>query len=883
MPGSTDTPLMRQYLEVKGQYPDALLFFRMGDFYELFFDDAVVASQLLELTLTSRDKNKEDPVPMAGVPHHAVTGYIRKLLDRGVKVAICDQVEDPRLAKGLVKREVTRVITPGVVLDTDHLDATVNNYLVALVADEERHGLAALDLSTFDLRTTELDGADAVADELARLRPREVLWDGLSAEQQASLQQTGGGLWQPVEPALKKTVAGEGAAQLLRRVLGQTVEQVGLTALPLATAATAMVVQYASTTQPASGLPSLRIQVYRPADHLQLDESTIHNLELFESMMERQRKGSLLWVLDQTCTAMGARLMRQVVGRPLVDVAAIQRRLDAVELLVEQSAQRAELRQRLKQVYDLQRLTSRAVLKAATPREIVRLGRSLEQLPHIAGLLRETANGTLSRELPAALTWPDDLLQDLAQQIRRAMVDDPPLVTKDGGYMRLGHNAELDEILELCEGGRSEILAIEARERQRTGISSLKVRYNRVFGYFIEVTRARMKDVPEDYHRKQTLVNAERFTTVELAEYESRVLSADERRVTLEQELFEDLRRAVALKADGLSEVAHRVALLDVLCALAEVAQHGSYVRPEVDEDPRIEIEQGRHPVVERFQPPGQFVPNDVVLDPQNPDVGRLLILTGPNMAGKSTVMRQVALVTIMAQMGSFVPARRARIGVVDRVFTRVGASDNLARGESTFMVEMRETASILRHATHRSLVVLDEIGRGTATYDGISIAWAVAEYLHDRVMCKALFATHYHELCALAQVKPFVKNFNITVQEWKGKVVFLRKMVAGGSSRSYGIEVARLAGLDRWVVNRSRKVLATLESNGADEDLPIRGGGTTQGQLDLFGGPQREPSAVLQDLRRIDVDHITPIEALATLAQLVERARTENEPAQGT
>jgi len=887
---------MRQYLEVKGQYPDALLFFRMGDFYELFFDDAVVASELLELTLTSRDKQKEDPVPMAGVPHHAVTGYIRKLLDRGVKVAICDQVEDPRTAKGLVKREVTRVITPGVVLDTDHLDAEANNYLLALVAAEAdpptglqlsapparpaglQFGLAALDLSTFDLRAVELAGVDEVADELARLRPKEVLWHGpLAEERRLQLQEAAGGVWQPATEELLRFLDPSRAQELVQQKGRGSIADLGLAGLPLATGATAMALRYAELTQPASGLPFFRIQVHHPADHLQLDEATINNLELFESMMERRRKGSLLWVLDATCTAMGARLMRQMVGRPLVEVGAIQRRLDAVELLVEQTGPRADLRQALKQVFDLERLTSRAVLGVATPRELARLGRSLGELPGIAALLGQTAGGTLSGGLPPALRWPEDLVQDVARDLERTLVEDPPAVTKDGGYIRQGHSAELDELIRLCEGGRSEILAIEARERQRTGISSLKVRYNRVFGYFIEVTRSNVKNVPSDYQRKQTLVNAERYTTVELAEYEAKVLGAEERRVVLEQQLFEKLRGRVAAAADRLCTTARRVAMLDVLCALAEVAHQNSYVRPLVDEGALIAIEQGRHPVVERFQPPGQFVPNDVTLDP---DQGRLLILTGPNMAGKSTVMRQVALITLMAQLGSFVPARRARIGVVDRIFTRVGASDNLARGESTFMVEMRETASILRHATARSLVVLDEIGRGTATYDGISIAWAVAEYLHDRVMCKGLFATHYHELCALAEVKHFVQNFNIAVQEWKGKVVFLRKMVPGGSSRSYGIEVARLAGLDRWVVNRSRKVLASLESGEIDDELPIRGGASAGGQLSLFGPkaadnePGGQDSEVLRELRSLDVNQLTPVEALTRLAALVEQLK---------
>jgi DNA mismatch repair protein MutS len=811
---------------------------------------------------------------MAGVPHHAVTGYIRKLLDRGVKVAICDQVEDPRAAKGLVKRAVTRVITPGVVLDTDHLEAAAKNYLVTVVAEGEGLGLAALDLSTFDLRATELEGPDDLLDELARLRPREILHAGLDEARLQALRDLVGGVWQAADPKR----LGRGAEEIVQRRGRGSLADLGLDRAPMATRATAMALRYAEETQPGTELPFFRIQVYRPADHLQLDEATITNLELLESAMERRRKGSLLWVLDATCTAMGARLMRDVVGRPLVDGAAIQRRLDAVEILFEQSDLRAEARRALKGVHDLERLTSRVVLGVATPRELARLGHSLQRLPELARILAGADRGTLSQEIPEQLRWPEDQLEDVARAIDEALVEDPPAVTKDGGYVRPGHDAELDELVRLCEGGRSDILAIEARERERTGISTLKVRYNKVFGYFIEVSRSKLGSVPGDYQRKQTLVNAERFTTVELAEYEAKVLGAEERRVVLEQELFERLRSAVAAEADRLTAAAQRVGMLDVLCGLAEVARQQSYVRPEVDEGQLIEVEDGRHPVVERFQPAGRFVPNDVTLDP---DDARLVILTGPNMAGKSTVMRQVALITLMAQMGSFVPARRARIGVVDRLFTRVGASDNLARGESTFMVEMRETAAILRHATRRSLVVLDEIGRGTATYDGISIAWAVAEYLHDRVGCKAMFATHYHELCALSEVKPFVKNFNIAVQEWKGKVVFLYKMVPGGSSRSYGIEVARLAGLDRWVVSRSRRVLAALESGEPDAELPIRGGvGQGGSQLSLFGtpaaqaGPATAEREVLDDLRALDPERTTPIEALGQLARLVARLK---------
>jgi DNA mismatch repair protein MutS len=874
---ATDTPLMRQYLEIKNQYADALLFFRMGDFFEMFFDDAVVAAEALDLTLTSRDKNKENPIPMCGVPHHAVAGYIRKALERGFKVAICDQVEDPRTARGLVKRAVTRVITPGVVLDTDHLEAKTNNYLATVVfGPKGTAGLAALDLSTFELMASEAEG-DGVLDELARLRPKEILYPPDVAERPelVQLREAAGGIWQEGGEALFGTLADD--ERLVEEKGGAAPEHLGLENKPLAVRACAAALRYAATTQPETGVPACRIIGYSPAQYVQLDEATIANLELFESLMERRRKGSLLWVLDATMTAMGGRLLRRMVGRPLLDVAAIRRRHDAVGLLSEQGGLRELLRQDLRQVYDLERLTSRAVLRVITPRELGRLARSLATLPALVGRLEQVDETSLAREVPEPLRPPADLLQDLAESLTRSLVDDPPAVTKDGGIIRKGHDAKLDELIELSEGGKAQILAIEQRERERTGITSLKIRFNRVFGYFIEVTRAKLDSVPEDYQRKQTLVNAERFITVELADHEAQVLGAEERRIALELELFDALRIEVASRAERLTQVAEWVALLDVLCGLAEVARANDYVRPEVDDGDVISVEDARHPVVERFMAAGRFVPNDLTLDPAE---GRLLILTGPNMAGKSTVMRQVALITIMAQLGSFVPARRAQIGVVDRVFTRVGASDNIARGESTFMVEMRETATILRNATARSLVVLDEIGRGTATYDGISIAWAVAEYLHDQVRAKALFATHYHELCALAEAREGVRNFNIAVQEWKGRVVFLRKLVPGGSSRSYGIEVARLAGLERSVVARSRKVLRSLEQGYDDEGgaVPARGkiATATRNQLGLFDASpaatalEANEAAVLEELRATDPETLTPIEALNRLAEMI-------------
>ena len=887
---STDTPLMRQYLDIKAKYEDAILLFRMGDFYEMFFDDAVVAARALELTLTSRDKNSADPVPLAGVPHHAINGYIRKLLDQGFKVAVCDQVEDPKLAKGLVKRAVTRVITPGVVLDTDQLEAKANNFLVVIIqaADQDEpvgYGLAALDLSTFELRATQVETLSGLADELARLSPREVIHPPTPGFNEARkvLSNRVNATWDPMRDELRGDEQRDG--ELVEEKGEGRLARMGLGDAPLAVEACAAALRYAASTQPGIALPACRVVSYRAADHLQLDESTLANLEIFETLMERKRKGSLLWVLDRTRTAMGGRQLRHLLAMPLLDVGAIRRRLDAVELLVDQASLRRDIQERLAQVHDLERLTSRVVLKAASPREVGRLAASLRQLPKLVELIRQAAQGTLDRELPGDVDPPEDLLVDVAAEIQRTLVDEPPVLTKEGKIIRRGFCAELDEYVDLAEGGKESILAIEVRERERTGIASLKVRFNRVFGYFIEVPRARLDQVPEAYQRKQTLVNAERFVTPELAQHEARVLGAEEKRITLEIRLFEQLRAQVARDAGRLRRVARWVAHLDLTCGLAEVAQEFDYVRPEVDDGPVIHIEQGRHPVVERFMESGQFVPNDLTLDPRET---RLAILTGPNMAGKSTVMRQVALITVMAQLGSFVPARKARIGIVDRIFTRVGASDNLARGESTFMVEMREMSTILRHATSSSLVVVDEIGRGTSTYDGISIAWAVAEFLQDRVAAKCLFATHYHELCALSEVRPLVRNFNIAVQEWKGGVVFLRRLVPGGSSRSYGIEVARLAGLPDQVVTRARQVLAALEGGEQVDGIPARAvpeeGGSPQLSLfDRLMGSGTAPAVAqqphpaltgqeqraLDQLRALDINRMTPLQALTTLAAL--------------
>ena len=885
VPDSADTPLMRQYLEIKEAHPDCIVFFRLGDFYEMFFDDAVVVARALDLTLTSRDKGKENPVPMCGVPHHAAKHYLGKLVERGFKVAIAEQVEDPKLAKGIVKRAVVRVVTPGTIVDDEQLEPKAAHYLVAVLAEGGAAGVAHLDVTTGEFAATQLALKDLL-DELARLEPREILYAGLDEAELARLRARIKTAW--TELAAPGLYNAARAQSELEAATGRALprdDRGALTLGPLALRAAVAVLKYAAETQPSGALPLTQLQPYTPADQLILDEATRANLELFVTLIGGRKEGALFGILDQTRTSMGGRLLRRWLAAPLVGVAQIRRRHDAVEWLVEHAALRAELRCELAEVYDLERLAGRATLGVASPRDLVALAASLERLPSVRARVHASFAGDAAGRLahPELLELPDGdeaLCRDVAATVRATLVDEPPAQWREGGLIRRGFDRELDELLDLSEGGKGKILEIEAREKERTGIGSLKVRYNRVFGYYLEITRSNLDRVPSDYVRKQTLANAERFVTTELADYEARILGADERRVALELEAFDRLRRTVADAARRILPLAELTARLDALAALAEVAHASSYVRPDVDGSLRLEIEDGRHPVVEKLAAHGRFVPNDVTLDP---DGEQLVVITGPNMAGKSTAMRQAALIVVLAQMGSFVPARRARVGVVDRVFTRVGASDNLARGESTFMVEMRETAHILLHATRRSLVVLDEIGRGTSTYDGVSIAWAVAEHLHDRIGAKTLFATHYHELTALAESRPRVRNFSTAVREWQEEVVFLHKLVPGGASRSYGIQVARLAGLDKSVVARAKQILASLERGDelGPHALP------TGEQLPLLAAVHRpppatrsepqaveRPSPVEEALGRADLDGMSPREAHAFLFELQARLK---------
>ena len=876
---SGTTALLRQYLDIKSRYPDAILFFRLGDFYEMFYEDAVYVARALSLTLTSRDKGKEDPVPMCGVPHHSARGYVHKLTELGHRVAICEQLEDPKLTRGMVKRGVVRVVTPGVVLDEESLPPRAPNY-VAAVAGEARDGfgLAFADVTTGEFRATACATTEGLLDELARVEPRELLVAKPDVDLAAVVRRAYGHLAQtPIttadEPPALATLAG---------ALGDGFDRPALESLPLVATAAARVLRYLSATQLTASLPLARLEVFQRNDFLVIDEQARAHLELVETMLDRRRQGSLLDLLDVTVTAMGGRLVRRWLLFPLLDIAHVRRRQDAVERLVAQQSRREAARKLLGELGDLERLTTRARLGVATPRDLVVLGRSLARLPELRATLLEATDG-----LPAVVAVePGDLLDlgmelcaDIAGRIGATLREDAPGFTKEGGYVRPGVATELDELAAIASGGRGGIAAIEARERERTGIPTLKVKYNSVFGYFIEVTRSRLDSVPADYTRKQTVANAERFVTPELADYESKILTADERRIALELAIFTRLRDEVGTASQRLLALAGRVATVDVLAALAEQAHRNDYCRPVVDDSEIIELSDSRHPVVERLAATGGFVPNDVRLDTE---CEQMLLITGPNMAGKSTLIRQVALATIMAQMGSFVPARSARIGLCDRVFTRVGAGDNLARGESTFLLEMRETAHILRHATRRSLIVLDEIGRGTSTYDGVSIAWAVAEYLHDRLGARTLFATHYHELCALPETHPRVRNVSVAAREWKGEVVFLRKLTPGGTSRSFGIEVARLAGLPDPVVARARTLLEHLEDGGGRgraEPYLARPEREARPQLSLFESPGSQPPAlpapepaqvaVLSALRDADLDGLSPRAAWDLLAEL--------------
>ena len=872
---------MRQYREIKRAHEGAILFFRVGDFYEMFYEDAEEASRLLSIALTSRDKSSASPVPLCGVPYHAATGYIAKLLKAGRTVALCDQVEDPKLAKGLVRREVVRLYTPGTLTDAELLRPTESNFLAAVTAaspspDGPAAGLAALDLSTGEFWVTEFSGAQAshdLQDELVRLEPKEVLIPSSLADPiRAACSRAGGARLCARDQSSFDLRDAE--RTLLEQFGVASLEGFGCKGLTLGVQAAGALVRYLRDTRPTASLAHLRgLRVRRSGEDMHLDGATIRNLELVRSLVEDRQDATLLAVLDRTVTAMGSRLLKDWIVRPLLRTEPILARLDAVSELLQALETRVAIRTALRSVQDILRLSSRVSLGAASPRDLLALKQSVAVLPEIRARVA-SCRAPLLREMAA--NW--DNLADVHDLIEKTILPDAPVSIRDGSIIREGHDAALDELRTIGRDGKHWIARMEARERERTGIESLKIRFNQVFGYYIEITKTHLAKVPADYSRKQTLANAERFITPELKELEDKVTGADLKQKALEQELFERIRVQLARETARVQAMGAAIAALDVLASLAETAALNGYARPEIHESGEIRISDGRHPVVERLDLPQGFVPNDTRLDLE---ANRLLILTGPNMAGKSTYLRQVALIVLMAQMGSFVPARSARIGLVDRIFTRVGASDNLAAGQSTFMVEMTETAQILNSATTRSLILLDEIGRGTSTYDGLSIAWAVAEYIQDRahVGARTMFATHYHEMTELANRHEGVKNYTVAVKERNEEVLFLRKIVEGGADRSYGIHVARLAGLPPAVINRAKEVLAQLEQSSAgassDRQLPL----STQdsalgiGSLDPSLPP---PHPIIEEVRQIDLFSMTPLEAMNRLAELQRRLDDE-------
>jgi DNA mismatch repair protein MutS len=863
---------MRQYLDAKRQHRDAIVFFRMGDFYEMFYEDALAASRALDLTLTSRSKDGNgNGIPMCGVPFHAVDGYLAKLVRKGFRVAICEQVEDPKKAKGLVKREVVRVVSPGTLTDANYLEDRQPAFLMSIVNGSDRYGVALLDLSTGEFTTAEYAGADglqALSDEIAVLRPREIVVPAESGipdklPEIARLQL-------PVTPAEGWSFEAEAARRsLIDQLRTHGLDGFGLDGRTAAIQAAGGLVAYLRDTQKAD-LAHVRAIGYKAAaECLVIDPITLKHLEVVTGS-EGGPQGSLLNEIDRTVTSMGGRMLRAWLLRPLVSLERIRDRLDAVEELAFRSTDRGRFREVLKNVHDIERLVGRVALGTAGPRDLVSLRLSIANIPRLRLMLDEVQAPLLT----SLLAELDDLV-DVRDRIERTLVDEPGAYARDGGFTRDGIDPELDDLKTISRSGRQVIAEMEERERARTGISSLKVRFNRVFGYYIEISKSNLHAVPSDYQRKQTIAGGERFTTPALKEYEEKVLGADERILERELEIFETLRAAVAAEAPRIQDTARALATLDVLAALAETATIANFTKPHVHDDDEFLATDTRHPVVERFA--ADFVPNDINL---NGSTRQLVILTGPNMGGKSTYLRQVALLPLLAQIGSFVPAKDAKIPIVDRIFARVGASDNIARGQSTFMVEMQETANILHAATARSLVVLDEIGRGTSTFDGLSLAWAVAECLatNPKARPKTLFATHYHELTDLADSVLGVVNAHVAAREWKDDIIFLRKILPGRSDRSYGIQVARLAGLPAHVIARAREILGGLErdelSRGGQPTLSGASSPSSSGQLGLFQ-PRTETDPIREKLAAMDIDQLTPLQALTLLAELVKESRS--------
>ncbi len=876
------TPMMKQYMETKSQYQDCILFYRLGDFYEMFFEDALTASRELEITLTGKNCGQKEKAPMCGVPYHAVEGYLNRLVAKGYKVAVCEQVEDPKTTKGIVKREVVRIVTPGTNLDTQALDETKNNYIMCIVYIADRYGVSVADISTGDYFVTEIPDSAKLLDEIYRFSPSEIIcneafymsgvdMDGMKDRLGITIYSLES--WYFDDEVCRK--------KLLEHFEVSSFAGLGLADYDCGIISAGALLQYLLETQKNSLSNLTHITPYAAGKFMMIDSSTRRNLELCETLREKQKRGSLLWVLDKTKTAMGARTLRKYVEQPLIDKTEIIRRLDAVQELKEQAISREEIREYLSPVYDLERLITKIAYGSANPRDLTAFRSSLEMLPALLYILQE-----MKAELLKDLAVDLDPLEDLCILVKKAIREDPPIAMKEGNIINDGYNEEVDKLRRAKSDGKDWLAKLENDEREKTGIKNLKIKYNKVFGYYLEVTNSYKEMVPEYYTRKQTLANAERYITPELKELEDMILGAEDKLYALEYELYSEVRDLIASQIERIQKTAKAVAALDAFASLALVAERNNYVRPKINEKGVIDIKEGRHPVVERMIPNEMFISNDTYLDDKK---HRISIITGPNMAGKSTYMRQTALIALMAQIGSFVPAKSANIGLSDRIFTRVGASDDLASGQSTFMVEMTEVANILRNATSKSLLILDEIGRGTSTFDGLSIAWAVIEYISDSRLlgAKTLFATHYHELTELEGKIDNVNNYCIAVKEKGDDIVFLRKIVKGGADKSYGIQVAKLAGVPELVIGRAKEIVEEL----SDEDITARVSEIASkervvkkkpkvkkyddvdiAQMSLFDTVKDDD--VLEELKNLDVGNMTPIDALNTIYRLQNKLK---------
>ncbi len=857
------TPMMKQYLEIKEANKDSILFFRLGDFYEMFFDDAILMSKELELTLTGKDCGLEERAPMCGIPYHAVDTYISRLIKKGYKIAICEQIEDPKLAKGLVKREIVRVVTPGTVTDAVMLDEKNNNYICSIYKLGNNFGFANADVSTGEISCTEFLGINSffnLLDEIARIKPSEMIVSPLMFESKSEIDAIRKRFGLYISNLNEEFFNREMAIELIKKQIDNFTEN--KERFSMAYVATGALLKYLIEIQKTSLLHINHLEVYESDKFMKIDISSRRNLEITETLRDKNKKGSLLWVLDNTNTAMGARLLHSWVDRPLIDVNNINERLNAVEFLKNNPIMRSDIIEKLNKIYDIERLTGRVVYGSANARDLVALKLSLKMLPELKGILEKIDDGLIKK-----LVSNVDLLTDVVELIEKAIIDEAPISTKEGNLIKTGYNEEVDKLRYIGSNGKNIIAELESKERERTGIKNLKIAFNKVFGYYIEVTRSYFDLVPPEYIRKQTLADKERYIIQELKELEETIMGAEEKIISLEYDLFCEVRNFVALQVERLQKTATVIANVDVLVSLSETADKNNYVKPVVDDCGIIEIKDGRHPVVEKCISEGEFVPNDTFLDF---DDNKINIITGPNMAGKSTYMRQVALITLMAQIGSFVPADFAKIGIADRIFTRVGASDDLAMGQSTFMVEMSEVANILNNATSNSLIILDEIGRGTSTFDGLSIAWAVVEHISEKIHARTLFATHYHELTELENKIEGVKNYCISVKEKGEDVIFLRKILRGGADGSYGIHVAKLAGVPYAVVNRAKEVMKQLE----DADISkkhtkdIKKSAPVIGQVDMFN---LKGAKIADELERLDLNGVTPIDALNILYKLKE------------